>query len=108
MAAESGKILAQAAPFGGQLADLYTVPVGKQATAKLVVCNRDSVDTVRIAISPNGEAIQSKHYLAFDFPVLANDSRISTAFTIEAGDVVRVHSTNGNMSFTLTGIEEPL
>jgi hypothetical protein len=108
MAAEVGKILAQGAPVGGQLFDLFTVPEGKQATVKVVVCNRGSVDAFRFAVSPALAAIAPEHYMAYDFVIAANDSRTSSAFVVQAGDVVRVRSTNGDISFTLTGIEESL
>jgi hypothetical protein len=99
-------ILGQASPNGGVVASLYIAPSNKHATVRLVVCNRDQVDLFTVAISPNGAALESKHYLVKDMPIAANDSLSSSAFTIQEGDVVRVASSNGNVSFTLTGIEE--
>lgn len=99
-------MLGQLAPVGGVLSSLYTVPAGRHITAKIIVANRSTVDLFRVAVSPGGAAIDSKHYLAFDQVILANDSVASTAFTIKGGDIVRVHSTNGNCSFSLTGLEE--
>ncbi len=99
-------ILGQAAPSGAQLTTIYTAPVGKHATAKVVVANRSAVDLFRIAVSPAGAAIEAKHYIVYDKAIAANDSLSSTTFTVRATDVVRVYATNGNLSFTLTGIEE--
>ncbi len=99
-------VLGQSAPNASALTTIYTCPNNKHGTARMLVCNRDAVDLFRIAISPNGAAIDSKHYIAYDMYIAANDSLSSSAFTLKAGDVVRVHSTNGNLSFTLTGIEE--
>lgn len=99
-------ILGQAAPVGGTLTTLYTGPSSRHATVKVIVCNRADIDLFSIAVSPGGAAIESKHYLAFEMPISANDSLSSTAFTVKASDVVRVKSSNGDLSFTLTGLEE--
>lgn len=101
------KILAQAAPPGGSLYLLYTVPEDKMGTIKLIVCNQHiGPDAYRFAVVPSGGEAFPEHYLAYDFPVVGNDSLISTAFTLQAGTSVWVQSTNGSMSFTLTGILE--
>ena len=99
-------VLGQAAPNAAVLTTIYTGPSNKHCTCRMLVCNRSSIDLFRIAISPSGAAIESKHYIAYDMYIAANDSLSSSAFTVKVGDVVRVYSTNGNLSFTLTGIEE--
>jgi len=99
-------ILGQAAPNGAVLSTLYTGPSNRHATVRMIVCNRGDIDMFRIAVSPGGAAIESKHYLAYDMVIGANDSLSSSAFTVKQSDVVRVRSTNGDLSFTLTGIEE--
>lgn len=99
-------ILGQLAPNAGVLSTIYTGPSNRRATCRMVVCNRSTVDLFRIAVSPGGAAIEAKHYLAFDMVIAANDSLASSAFTVKNTDVVRVYSANGNLSFTLTGIEE--
>lgn len=99
-------ILGQAAPSGGVLTTLYTGPSNRHATVRVIVCNRSDTDIFRIAVSPGGAAIQSKHYLAYDMIIGANDSLSSSAFTVQQSDIVRVQSSNGDLSFTLTGIEE--
>jgi hypothetical protein len=100
-------MLGQAAPAATTLTTAYTVPSGKHATVRVIVSNRSSTaDTYRIAVSPNGASIANGHYLAYDEPILGNKSLASAAFTVGDTDVVRVYSTNGNMSFSVTGIEE--
>lgn len=99
-------ILGQASPSGGVLTTLYTGPGNRHATVRLIVCNRSSVDTFRIAVSPSGASIAPSHYLAYDMVIGANDALSSAPFTVKASDIVRVFSTNGDLSFTLTGIEE--
>lgn len=99
-------VLGQAAPSGAQLTTIYTAPTARHATARVIVTNRSGIDLFRIAVSPAGAAIENKHYIAYDKVIAANDSISSAAFTVKATDVVRVYATNGNLSFTLTGIEE--
>lgn len=99
-------ILAQSAPSALSLTTAYTVPSGKHVTARVLVCNRSAADTFRIAVSPAGAAIQNSHYIAYDQPIDANDSIASAPFTVTATDIVRVYSTNGSISFTVTGIED--
>jgi hypothetical protein len=99
-------VLGQSAPNASALTTIYTCPNNKHGTARMLVCNRGSVDLFRIAISPGGAAVANAHYVVYDMPIVANDSLSSAAFTIEEDDVVRVYSANGNLSFTLTGIEE--
>ena len=87
---------------------LYTVPSSRHATVKVVYANRAaSTSLVRLAVSPSEDSgIQDKHYLAYDFSIAANDAITSVTFMVGAGDVVRVRSNNGNVTFTCTGIEQ--
>ena len=99
-------ILGQSAPAAVTLTDAYTVPALKHATVRVIASNRSNADTFRIAVSPNGDAIANAHYLAYNQTISANDSVASAPFTAGSGDVVRVYSTAGAMSFSVTGIEE--
>lgn len=99
-------MLAQGAPTAATLTALYTVPAAKHATVRVLVCNRGAADTFRIAVSPAGAAIANAQYLAYDQPLEANDSASSVAFTVAETDLVRVYSTNGTLSFSVTGFED--
>jgi hypothetical protein len=99
-------ILGQSAPGATTLTTAYTVPEARHATARVLVCNRASADTFRIAVSPAGAAIDDAHYVAYDQAIDANDSVSSVAFTVTETDLVRVYSTNGALSFSVTGIED--
>jgi len=100
-------ILGQEAPSGGVVTTLYTVPAGKNATVKVVFANRANVaETVRLAVSPNGASLVDEHYLAYDFVLAGKDAVTSVTYTLGDGDVVRVRSASGNVSFTCTGIEQ--
>lgn len=99
--------LGQVAPSATTLADAYTVPSGKYATVKIVVCNRaGAADTYRVAVSPGGASIADSHYRAYDMEIAANDSVVSAPIMVGALDVIRVYSTNGSMSFGVTGVEK--
>ena len=99
-------ILGQSAPGAITLTTAYTVPAGRHATARVLVCNRSSNDTFRIALSPAGASIADSHYVAYGQAITANDSVSSVAFTVTETDLVRVYSTNGTLSFSVTGIED--
>lgn len=100
-------MLGQSAPAAGVLTNIYTVPAARRATAKLIIGNRGGLlETFRLAVSPNGAAIANAHYLAYNMECLADDSLSSTPFTIGSADIVRVYSSGGNLSFSLSGIEE--
>lgn len=99
-------MLGQSAPAATTLTTAYTVPASKHTSARVVVCNRSTADTFRIAVSPNGAGIANEHYIAYDQIIDANDSVSSVPFTASAGDLVRVYSAAGSLSFSVTGIED--
>jgi hypothetical protein len=100
-------ILGQASPTAGSTVTLYTVPSGKTATVKVVFANRAvSSASVNLAVSPDGAALEDKHYLTYEFFIASRDAVSSVTYTLGADDVVRVKSSNGEVSFTCTGIEQ--
>jgi hypothetical protein len=99
-------ILGQSAPAAATLAAAYTVPAGKHATARVLVCNRAGDTNFRVALSPLNAAIANQHYIAYGQPLAAGDSTSSVPFTVQATDTVRVYSSSGSVSFTVTGIED--
>ena len=99
-------ILGQSAPGATTLTATYTVPAAKHATAKVIACNRGAATTFRIALSDAGASIADAHYVAYDQTIDAGDSVSSVAFTVNETDIVRVYSTSGDVSFTVTGIED--
>lgn len=99
--------LGQVAPSATTLTSAYTVPSGKYATVKVVACNRSATpDTYRVAVSPGGASIADSHYRAYDMEIAANDSVVSAPLMVGALDVIRVYSTNGSMTFGVTGVEK--
>ena len=99
-------ILGQASPAAATFAAAYTAPGGRHATVRVLVCNRGSAAVFRVALSPSGTTLATAHYVAYDQLLADNDSASSVAFTVAENDVVRVWSASGEMSFTVTGIED--
>jgi|SRR5579885_563633 hypothetical protein len=106
--AETYKVLGQAKPAAATLTDLYTVPAATQAiVAAIVVCNQSSsADTFRISVAPGGAADAVSQYIAWDTTVNGNDSLpLTLGIGLSATDKIRCRSTNGNVSFTASGVE---
>jgi hypothetical protein len=101
------KVFGQVNPAATTATTLYTVPAATQAIVNnLTICNQGAAGTFRVAVRPAGEALATKHYLAYDTPIAANDS-ITPGFTISLGatDVLTVYVSTANMSITASGVE---
>lgn len=98
--------LAQSAPAATTLTDAYTVPTAKRVTYEVVACNRSSDTVVRVQHAIGGAASANAQYLLYDYPLVANDTQVTARLTGNAGDVVRVYSGSGSVTFNVNGIEE--
>jgi len=98
--------LGQQLPAATTLTDAYTVPSGKHATIKVIICNRGAAAVVRLAHAVGGIADASKQYLLYDFPVDVGETKVTDPFITAAGDVIRVYSDTGNVAFHVNGLEE--
>lgn len=106
--ADALKVLGQARPASATLTTLYTVPATAQTTtSSLVACNTHSGNsTTRVSVAVNGEADALKQYIYYDHQISAKESHVAVlGMTLNEGDVVRVYSDNGNVSFSLFGVE---
>ena len=104
----TNKVLGQVSPSGATLTTLYTVPSGAQAVCStLTICNTTATGVAyRLAVRPTGESIATKHYIAYDSSVGANDSVLLTfGLTLGQTDVVSVYAGAINLSFSLFGTE---
>ncbi len=99
-------ILGQVAPGATTLTDLYTVPASKNAEVQVIITNRSTQTTFRIAGAIDGAIDANKQYLAYDKVIAANDSVTTLPFKLGADDKVRVYAGSANLSFTCTGTEE--
>lgn len=103
--AETFQPIAQSAPGATTLTDLYTVPASTQSVvSRLVVCNRGSAGTFRVAVSPLGAAIANAHYLYYDCALGAGESKeILSGMTLQPTDKVRVYASHADMGFSMFG-----
>ena len=101
-------ILGQSAPGSAADTDVYTVPQKQIATVRVLVAERGGNSaTYRIAIRTLGVSIANKHYVAYDKALSANE--VANTVPIEIGelDVVTVRASTADLSFTVTGVQEP-
>lgn len=99
-------ILGQVAPATDTDTDLYTVPDGKSATIKVIVCNKGSDTTFRIAVSKDGAALSGEHYLVSEKSLESSKSLSTASFMAGGNDVIRVRAASADVTFNCTGIEE--
>lgn len=102
------KVLGQLAPTAAQASTAYTCPASTQTVVSTIsVANRGTAtDYFRIAVRPNAEAINDKHYICYDTKIDVNDSIFFTiGITIDASDVITVYSEKGTTSFNIFGSE---
>jgi hypothetical protein len=109
--ADAIKILGQSAPSAATATTLYTAPSSPATTAvvsKIFVCNQNTSAGVKIRIwvAVNAAADANKQYLYYDFPLDIQTTLCLTAgLTLGAGDLLRIQSDTGSVSFNAFGIE---
>lgn len=102
------KVLGQSAPSANTDTTLYTVPTATQSViSTLVVCNRGaSSATFRIAVRPDGAALATSHYVAYDISIAANSlAALTLGITIDAADVMTVRASTADLTFSAFGSE---
>ena len=101
-------ILGQSAPAATTPTDVYTNPPKFTATFRVLLCNRAaSAATYRIAVRKGGAALSNEHYVAYDREIDASGDHHTVPIETEPGDVVTVYASTANLSFTVSGVEEP-
>lgn len=104
--ADALKIVGQSNPAAITLTDLYTVPASTSFTGNIIIANRSAVATsFRLALAPAGAADALTHYIAYDEPILGNDSIQFTGIALAATDKIRVYATLATLTFTAQGVE---
>jgi hypothetical protein len=101
------KVLGQLAP-ASTTGDLYTVPAATGAVISTInVVNTGTTDsTIKIAVRPDGAALETKHYIVYD--IILNPKvtfTYTSGLTMDASDVLTVSSTNSNCAFSAFGTE---
>ena len=102
------KVLGQINPAANTLSNVYTVPAATQAViSTITVCNQTASNaSYSIAVAPDGQADNVKHYIIRGGVVPAADSiAITLGLTIDAADQVRANTNNNSISFSIFGSE---
>ena len=101
------KVLGQNNPSATTATTLYTVPSSTQAVVStIVIANTSTAATYRIAVRPAGETLATKHYIAYDVALSANDSTALTlGLTLATTDVITVYASSANVVFSAYGSE---
>lgn len=102
------KVLGQALPAANTLTALYTVPAATQtAVSTITVCEESGVGTTySISVAPAGAADTLSQYLAYNAPLLANETKgFTLGITLATTDVVRVLSASGAVAFSAFGVQ---
>jgi hypothetical protein len=88
---------------------VYTCPSSTETViSTITVCNRAATSkTYRIILRPNDEALDNKHYLAYDVNVAANDTTALTlGITMDATDKLYVSGSTNDLTFNVFGSEK--
>jgi hypothetical protein len=102
------KLLAQALPTAATLTVFYAVPASSRSHAhKLFVCNAAAAATTfRVSVAPLGEVDAAKHYLYYDAPLAANETKLlEVDLRLCPTDLIRIYTAGANVSFNLFGTE---
>lgn len=107
MAAASYGALGQGKPAAAVLTDIYTCPLARRATVRVVVCNEGPADDAfSVSLAPMGAPDATSQPIGYQQPIGSRLSLSSVPITCGPQDVVRCRSVNGNCAFTVTGIEK--
>lgn len=105
----SYKILGQAHPAATTSTDLYTCPASTQTVVSTisVVNVTETQGKARIWVAKAGATNAHVYAIMYDAPIAANSTNTFTlGITLDATDVIRVYSTNGNdLTFHAYGSE---
>jgi hypothetical protein len=102
------KVLGQVEPAAETLTTVYTVPSATETVvANICITNISGAPAAyRIAIRPNGDAINDKHYIVYDAGVDAFSYEFLTMpITLDANDVISVYASHASVAFNVFGSE---
>lgn len=107
------KRLGQTRPSATSLVTAYTAPASTATIVTcIIICNVGALttDSAQIYVVPNGSPVPSSsnvdNAIIFNLPIPSGDPFVANvAQTLNAGDYIAVRSQNGNLVFTLSGLE---
>ena len=73
----------------------------------VTICNRGTASTTyRVAVRPDGTAVNNQHYIAFDSPIAPNDTiALTLGLTLDGADILACYAGNANLTFNAFGAE---
>ena len=101
-------VLGQVNPAASTATPAYTVPSATETViSTITVANLGPAPaTYRIAVRPNGAALENKHYIVYDSSVAPQSTdTLTIGMTLDATDVVTVLASTATMAFNLFGSE---
>ena len=102
------KVLGQVNPAATTATTAYTVPSATETViSTITAANLGATPaTYRIAVRPNGAALENKHYIVYDSSVAPQSTdTLTIGMTLDATDVVTVYASSATMAFNLFGSE---
>lgn len=102
------RVLGQSKPSAGVLTDTYTVGIGTVTVVSSIIAAQQSGGStlLRGAVAVAGEADSVKQYFAFDTLIAANDVvDFTLGITMGPGDIIRLYSLDGSVSWNIFGEE---
>ena len=102
------KVLGQVNPSATTATTAYTVPSATETVVSTItVCNTGAYPTTyRIAVRPDGEALATKHYIAYDSTIAPQGTvTLTIGITLNAADVVTVYGAAATLAFNIFGSE---
>jgi hypothetical protein len=73
----------------------------------VTVCNRGATSTTyRLAVRPDGTAVNNQHYIAYDATIPANDTiALTLGITLDGADILACYAGNASLTFNAYGCE---
>ena len=85
--------------------NLYTCPVGKNATATVAFCNRTAAP-IKVRLAVRSAAIADSDYLEYETEIPANGILERNQIALAAGEIITVRANAAGVSARAHGFEE--
>jgi len=101
-------VLAEITTSPGGTVLLYTVDVSNTVSGTVFCMNQSNIDDlVSIALVPNGNALGSSNWIAYNTLIYHGQSLYIQQIYLNSGDSIYVQSQNGTSNFIFNGILNP-
>ena len=101
------RVLGQKKPAATTRVDCVTIQANKWATVtSFTACNQGAaISTIQVSVAPRGVAHAVGQFIMYNKPIAVGDTIWVTgeSLQLQSGDVIRVYSDTGDVSFTFAG-----